>query len=385
MTFKSYTYDDVSVQTATYATPQGHTTEHHLILRITTPSLAYAKQLKAILDAYRRHQAVHANSAEAVFIRFFLSDAANQYDPLQEELSALGIDKSTAISVVQQPPLDGTKIAMWVYLVNDVETTRIDENTICVAHGDYRHLWTAGMTSVSPTSKLQTCDIFSHYMSGLASQGMSLGDNCVRTWFFVNDVDNNYAGVVRGRNDIFDIEGLTEATHYIASTGIGGRTADHRVLSLMDAYAVQGIRPNQIKHLYALTHLNRTSEYGVRFERGSYVQYGDRRQIFISGTASIDDKGQVVAVGDIVRQTERMLENVSMLLSETEADIHDMGALIVYLRDTADYAAVSEIFASRYPDIPHVILLAPVCRPGWLIEMECMGSVVSPNNEFPTY
>jgi len=31
------------------------------------------------------------------------------------------------------------------------------------------------------------------------------------------------------------------------------------------------------------------------------------------------------------------------------------------------------MFAQRFPDIPVVITLAPVCRPTWLIEMECMA------------
>ena len=47
--------------------------------------------------------------------------------------------------------------------------------------------------------------------------------------------------------------------------------------------------------------------------------------------------------------------------------------MLVYLRDPADYAVVREMYEERFPDIPRVIVLAPVCRPGWLIEMECMA------------
>ena len=76
----------------------------------------------------------------------------------------------------------------------------------------------------------------------------------------------------------------------------------------MDTYAVLGIRQEQIHYLYAPTHLNPTYEYGVSFERGTYVDYGDRRQVFISGTASINHRGEVVHPGDIRKQTERMWE-----------------------------------------------------------------------------
>ena len=34
---------------------------------------------------------------------------------------------------------------------------------------------------------------------------------------------------------------------------------------------------------------------------------------------------------------------------------------------------VKKMFDERFPDIPRVITLAPVCRPTWLIEMECMA------------
>ena len=134
------------------------------------------------------------------------------------------------------------------------------------------------------------------------------------------------------------------------------------------------MEPGQQRYLYALTHLNPTIEYGVTFERGTVVEYGDRAHAFISGAASIDNKGQVVYVGDIMRQTHRMWENVDALLAEAEMNLADHAAQItVYLRDTADYVTVRDLFAVRFPHIPTVITLAPVCRPEWLIEMECIA------------
>lgn len=62
--------------------------------------------------------------------------------------------------------------------------------------------------------------------------------------------------------------------------------------------------------------------------------------------------------------------------------IEDVGHMIVYLRDTADYAVVNQMFEERFPDVPKVIVHAPVCRPGWLIEMECMATKAVINTEF---
>ena len=153
-----------------------------------------------------------------------------------------------------------------------------------------------------------------------------------------------------------------------------GRAADHRVLSQMDSYAVGGIdAKSQVHYLYAPTHLNPTSDYGVSFERGTYVDYPDRRHVFVSGTASINNHGEIMYAGDIKKQALRMLENVEALLSEASCNFCEVSHMIVYLRDTADYTTVRNIFSTRFPDKPIVFVLAPVCRPGWLIEMECMA------------
>ena len=87
---------------------------------------------------------------------------------------------------------------------------------------------------------------------------------------------------------------------------------------------------------------------------------------------------------DIKQQVQRMWDNVEALLAETEATFNDMGQFLIYLRDTGDYQVVKEMFEERFPDTPKVILLAPVCRPGWLVEMECMG-VKQHKSDYPNF
>ena len=191
----------------------------------------------------------------------------------------------------------------------------------------------------------------------------------------MRDVDVNYAGVVKARKEVFVTQNLTEKTHYIASTGIEGRHADPSVLVQMDTYAVDGLEPGQLQYLYAPTHLNPTYEYGVTFERGTTVTYGDRKHVFISGTASIDNHGEILHPGNVLKQAERMMENITALLAEAGATPADILQAITYLRDPADYAVVKRYLDIAYPDMPRLIVLAPVCRPGWLIETECIAVV----------
>ncbi len=346
----------------------GEVKEYHVMIHAKAGGRSFHQQLDAVLDGYELLKGRELKGATAVLKRYFLSDVANQADDV-----LLADTSDCAKSIIGQPPLDGSKIALWVYMMTSVNSQLLPSGLYEISHGDLRHLWNASAHNTAQNSEYQTRLLFNEYIMQLAQEGCTLADNCIRTWLFVNDVDVNYAGVVAARNKVFFTQGLTEKTHYIASTGIGGRAQDAKVMTQMDNYAIAGIRREQIHYLYASTHLNRTSDYGVSFERGTQVNYADRRHVFISGTASINNKGEVVYPKDIVRQTHRMWENVEALLAEADCNFNDVAEMVVYLRDTADYDLVRELFEERFAGKPYVIVHAPVCRPGWLIEMECMA------------
>ena len=354
--------------------------EYHMMVHADDCLSTYPEQLEAVINAYGTLLEGQLKEAHCVFKRYFLSDSANQEDDV------VAADMTDcAKSIIQQAPLDGTKVALWAYLMTGVQTRVNKSGLYEVAHGGYRHLWNGSAHNLAANSEYQTRLLFNEYNMQLIEEGCTLKDNCIRTWFFINDTDLNYGGMVRARNQFFFIQGLTSKTHFISSTGIGGRQADPNVLSQMDCYAVDGIDKDQVEVLYAPTHLNRTSDYGVSFERGTMVDYQDRRQVFISGTASINNKGEVVYPKDIRKQTSRMWENVEMLLKEADCTFEDVGMMVVYLRDTADYAVVSSLFEERFKGYPYVIVHAPVCRPGWLIEMECIAVRKTHNQQYKAF
>jgi enamine deaminase RidA (YjgF/YER057c/UK114 family) len=352
--------------------------ELHAMIHVNDVMLSFPEQLEAVTEAYNGLLAAFP-AAHAVFKRYFLSDAANQAD----DVVAADVT-DCAKSIIEQAPLDGTKIALWAWLQTNVQMGMTKGGLYEVRHGAYRHFWNASACNLAANSEYQTRLLLNEWVMQLMEEGCTLKDNAIRTWLFVNDVDLNYGGVVRARNQVFFTQGLTRDTHFIASTGIGGRQQDPNVLSQMDNYAVSGISENQVHYLYAPTHLNCTSDYGVSFERGTYIDYGDRRHVFISGTASINNKGQVMFEKDVVKQTHRMWENVEALLKEADCTFDDVPLMIVYLRDPSDYAVVSRLYEERFPDKPKVIVLAPVCRTGWLVEMECMA-VKEIDSEFPAF
>lgn len=333
---------------------------------IVTPSASglFESQLLQVESGIR---SLIKDGLHAIMVRWFLTDASNQ----AQQVRAVSSEWPT--SIVEQPPLNGYKVSAWVWLAEINQPKKDADGFWAFEHGSYKSLVQTAACEPGLQSATATRAFLGDLALKLDKEGGSLKDNCLRTWLFVRDVDVNYAGVVAGRNELFALNDLTPDTHFIASTGICGAHEDHTVSVQMDSINTLGLSAGQTRFLEAREYLNPTSEYGVAFERGTSVDYGDRRHVYISGTASINNRGEVVHVGDIAGQTERMLENISALLAEADCTFNDVCHMLIYIRDIADKALVEQIFAERFPDIPLVILLAPVCRPAWLIETECMA------------
>ena len=142
---------------------------------------------------------------------------------------------------------------------------------------------------------------------------------------------------------------------------------------MMDALAIPDIDPSALHYLEAPGYLNRAIEYGVSFERGVGFDYEGLRYTFVSGTASIDDKGEILHPGDVEKQTIRVLENIRALLADDWANMGQITTALVYLRNPEDAPKVRTVIDRELPCLDYLLLHAPVCRPGWLVEIECIA------------
>lgn len=375
---KTYEYHNlgVRIESSVFQTGKG-ADEAHIMVHVDARGDLFEAQLMRLQDGVKRFLTEELTNMSIAMQRYFLSDATNQATYFQKELC-------TNTSLIQQPPLDGSKVALWIYLI---ETEKIEtwESTHVVKLNNYTLLFDLGMQSNHGTSAEQTTTLLEDYERRLAHWNATIADNCIRTWFYVRDVDIQYAGMVKARKENFTREGLTHETHYIASTGIQGLPSDPKSIIQLGAMAFLGISPTQQRYLYGATHLNPTYEYGVTFERGTAIDFGDRTHAYISGTASINNRGEVVHVGDIIGQTNRMMENVEVLLAETDMNAKDVAQIIVYLRDICDYTTVKPMIEERFKNVPMVITVAPVCRPEWLIEMECIAIKQTTHEEYKNF
>ncbi len=367
--------------------------EHYIA--ITAPSeLPFAAQIDAVAQRYAAAlQSLRLAPDSGIFRRLYVSDAANQAASVrQSSLFREPLDSPVAVSLVQQPPLPGAKLAMLAYHVESeapIAKRELAPGHLLIEKRGLGHLWSTGLctadTSAPRPTAAQTREVFEDLIGALDTNGATLADNCVRTWIYVKDVDVFYQDMVAARSELFASHGLTRQTHFLASTGIEGACAHRYDTVLMDAYSVLGLRPEQVSYLNDYTRLCNTADYNVTFERGTRIGYADRAHHLISGTASIDDKGHVVHVGDVQRQLERALDNVAALLHAGGAGLDDMMHLIVYLRDPAEYPRIAALLAERFPDLPTLILRGPVCRPEWLVEVEGIACTAQDAPSLPAF
>jgi 2-iminobutanoate/2-iminopropanoate deaminase len=116
------------------------------------------------------------------------------------------------------------------------------------------------------------------------------------------------------------------------------------------------------------------------FSRGMRIDLDGVAILLISGTASIDDEGVSIHIGDFRAQLRRTYWNISKLLEAEGATWKDIVRTTCYLRDIErDYEAFNEertaFFAEQDLDpLPASTgIQAILCRPELLIEIEAIA------------
>ena len=142
-------------------------------------------------------------------------------------------------------------------------------------------------------------------------------------------------------------------------------------------------KKSQVKEAGAL---NEAYEYEtpVPFTRGLRVELPGYSQILISGTASVNEVGESIHIGDIKAQSWRTFENIEALLASEGADWHDVVRTTCYLRDMSrDYEPFNEVRHAFYldrglePFPASTGIQVTLCREDLLVEIEAMAMVPS--------
>jgi enamine deaminase RidA (YjgF/YER057c/UK114 family) len=126
--------------------------------------------------------------------------------------------------------------------------------------------------------------------------------------------------------------------------------------------------------------LNEAYDYGSAFSRGMRIDLNGLTILLISGTASIDEQGCTVHVGDLRAQLRRTYDNITKLLASEGATWHDIVRTTCYLRDIErDYEAFNDERTAFYKEqdldpLPASTgIQAILCRPDLLVEIEAIA------------
>jgi enamine deaminase RidA (YjgF/YER057c/UK114 family) len=126
--------------------------------------------------------------------------------------------------------------------------------------------------------------------------------------------------------------------------------------------------------------LSEASEYFPRpssFSRALCLEIGDYKTLLISGTASVDENGKSIHIGDLRAQCWRTYRNITELLKAEEMTWHDVVRTSCYLRDMSrDYNDFNEVRTTFFQWLGLEVLpastgiQATICREDLLVEIE---------------
>ena len=145
---------------------------------------------------------------------------------------------------------------------------------------------------------------------------------------------------------------------------------------------LSSVFPIPVKQVRALGVLNEAYDYArpSSFSRGLQLELGNFVILLISGTASVDENGQTVHVGDFRAQCRRTFRNITELLASEGATWKNVVRTTCYLRDIdRDYAEFNEERTAFYKEqgldpLPASTgIQAKLCRPDLLVEIEAIA------------
>ena len=243
--------------------------------------------------------------------------------------------------------------------------------------GDRRHLYISNINGANEDGSFSTdfreqSDLMFAKSVPMIEQHSTRFKDVVRTWCYLDEIDRDYGEFNLSRNEFFIKHDVTRLP---ASTGIRAGLYPHESMCSFDLYTLLNPEGVDIDIMHTPT-LNEADEYGSAFSRGMKVVLPEKTVLYISGTASVDEKGDTVHLDDIRKQVERMLVNVRELLSPHDSTFGDLVQVITYLK-RADYLP---IFLDIWKDwgldgLPNTFVEAGVCRPDLLCELEAIAII----------
>jgi len=295
-------------------------------------------------------------------------------------------------TVARQPPVDGKAWAAELWALRGGSVLHRGGHCVAAQTESVRWAFVGGLEIGTGADVLQGLPCLLTRAAGeLEDAGVSFG-RLVRTWYYIGGIleeaggETCYDRVNRARNALY-ARHWPDLRSCPASTGIG--MAGRRVA--LEGFAMRGrgdaLRVSWVDNpLQTPPHLyygEAERKRSPSFSRAAAVRMGDEVLVFVSGTASI--RGSVVVCpGDPLGQTCVTLENITTILCAENlrvcaglprgATLADVQQYRAYVKRPGDVQVVLECCAREMPGALRTCVLADVCRPECLVEIEAVAA-----------
>lgn len=299
-----------------------------------------------------------------------------------------GLDPQGSLSFVGGSPIRKKGLAgvqLWAIVTRDrpaVRTMAVGSQAVGRKFS-HRGISYASVASVeplaaghnSPDLKDHAASMFRASADILASYGLGYRD-VARTWIYLPQLLCWYDDFNAARREVYTELGLSGGSLPLwlpASTGIQGQSPRGREC-MMDLLAVSG-RSDSGHRLEMLSSPLQCEayDYGSFFSRAVELRDESVSRIFVSGTASIDNRGQTVFKDDPKSQIRFTLQVVKELVGTRGHSLADMAHCVAFFKNS-EYADVFEEVAEEQGLDTRVVVqtVADVCRNDLLFEMEAL-------------
>ncbi|MBN2529596.1 MAG: hypothetical protein JXR76_24620 [Deltaproteobacteria bacterium] len=198
-----------------------------------------------------------------------------------------------------------------------------------------------------------------------------------RTWFYLDDILSWYDAFNHARSGIFKSWGLmpTESSCELllpASTGIGVRNGFDQTVTA-DMLLVQSAQPHNLVQQLTNPGQKDAFQYGSAFSRGAVIGSAEHRLLELSGTASINERGETIHVNDPNAQIECTLEKIGQLLSLENASLTQLSGGVAFCKDPSLAMPLQQSLKYRKIEMetfPLICVEADVCRDDLLFELD---------------
>jgi 2-iminobutanoate/2-iminopropanoate deaminase len=98
--------------------------------------------------------------------------------------------------------------------------------------------------------------------------------------------------------------------------------------------------------------------------------------LYISGMLPVNAAGELVGGGDVIRQSEQVLDNVGAVLRSAGATFDDVVRVGVYVRDMADRERINTVRRRYFGDsrpASTLVEVSALAHPGAVVEIEAVA------------